>query len=380
MSARGPSALLLAVFLVATCPASATELGRVATTMAPGTWATVSTTNIAIISQYFAQFSGVSVPAYDSNVAAWNSKKRKMMVQTVTDAGLVARPSSPLFFYDDDTNTWSAGASPGSTGFHAYDAVAWDDANEVLYWRPGTYGQGIVNRYCVNNTPAWCAGRQGTWTTLPNATATGGCYQIGVGLTYHATMDGGSLLCYDSERGIIQFRESTGTWSGILPGSHVGANASTACAEYSPIKRLTVFGCGGGTGMRKIDDNKAVTRLQNAPVSLGLSGASSNHDMVAEPITGNFIVIESGNRMYELNPDGGGSWTLVDGNLTTAGKICAARINSCSNDFYGAANPTYGVIMYWKYTGPSSGELWVYKHPSSGSPLPPLAPSALNIQ
>ncbi len=367
-------------------PAAATPLGDLAASMKPGEWRQLTTNNIGIVSRYFADLGGVPTPAYDDNCMVWNTKKRRAMIATVTDPGSMPNPNSPLFTFDDATNAWTSSAGPGGTGLHCYDGLAWDDANEVMYWRPGLYGGGIVYRYCVNNnSPSWCVGRQG-WSLLPDATLTGGCYQVAVALTYHATMDGGSLLCYDGERGIIQFRESVGpngTWSTVIPGSHVsGTGPYHVCMEYSPIKRVSVFGCGGGAAFYKIDDNKVITQLQSFPVG-GLNlGGGNNHDLVADPATGTFINIggavdtSAANAMYELNPDGNGTWTLVDSNLTAAGKICQTKIVAaypCSLEFYGAANPTYGVLMFWKYTGTSSGEVWLYKHktPAFGAPAPP---------
>src|SRR5262245_47837921 len=43
--------------------------------------------------------------------------------------------------------------------------MAWDDVNEVMYIHE--FGTGRVFRYCVNNTPSWCTGKQGAWSALP---------------------------------------------------------------------------------------------------------------------------------------------------------------------------------------------------------------------
>ncbi len=391
--ARGAMGVVLGIFtavLVLTVaePAAATELGNLAASMKPGEWRQLATNNIAIVSQWW--FGGAPTPGYDDNCMVWNTKKRQAYIATSSHSGSDYR-SSPLWAFDDVTNTWSEIApSPNPTGgAHCYDSLAWDDEHEVLYWRPGIYGTGTIYRYCVNNTPSWCTGKQGIWSTLPDATATGGCYQVANALTYHATMDGGSLLCYDGQRGIVQFRESTGSWSGILPGSLVsGTGIYDVCMEYSPGKRVSVFGCGGGSSFYKIDDNKVITQLQSFPVGVLNLGNTNNHDLVVDPATGNFLNIggdvstTAGNALYELNPDGNGTWTLSDGDLTAPGKICNTKQQAgspCSYQFYAAANPTYGVIMYWKYTGTSSGEVWLYKHrtPAFGSPS---APTSLTVR
>jgi hypothetical protein len=371
--------LTFALLFLLACYQSAlaqTTLGKAAASLPVGQWTKITTNNIAVPSQAFANlFYQVSFPGYDGNVAAWNATKKQYYFVSTSDPQLVANGNTPLVIYDDATNNWTIGPTPGNPtgeGFHAYDHVAWDAANEVLYYRPGLYGGTKVYRYCVNNAPAWCVGKQGTWSLLPDPTAQGGCYQIAVALTYHATMDGGSLLCYDGERGIQQYRESTGAWSGILPGTLVsGTGAYDVCAEYNPISQVTVFGCGAsGLSMYKIDNNKTVTQIANAPSELNYG--VKNHDMVADPNSGDFIVVvgyaPSQGRLYRLNPSGSGAWTLLDNDLNTAGKICETyhdKSAGCSADFYGASVPTYGVIMYWKYLTPTTGEVWLYR-PSAG--------------
>jgi hypothetical protein len=368
--------------------AGATELGRISAAMAPGTWAQVTTpANNGIISEWFLSLGGSRdhSPAYDSNVAAWNTHTRQMMIVSASDPTGTANPSSPVFFYTDDANAWTSGAPAVGSGYHGYDGVAWDDANQVLYWRPGSYSSGTVGRYCVTNSPSYCAGKAGTWSLLPDPTPVG-CYQIGIGLTWHASMSGGRLVCYDADSGVVAlYREGDSAWT-RLPNTYPTPGSSNACAEYSPVRRVTVFGC-GGTNIWKMDDNQVVTKLASPPVPLVLSGTSGNHDMVAEPISGNFLVIAGtpGNpngAMYMLDPTGTGTWTTLDSNLGGAGKICNVQHSPamCSDDFYGAANPTYGVVMYWKWTDYSSSELWVYKHAASAPTPAPGSPSSLNVK
>jgi len=365
--------LIFVLFFFLVPSAQATELGDAAAALSPGQWTKITTANIAVPSGAFGTLTyQVATPGYDGNVAAWNSHKRQWMMESTSDPSRICNTNIPITIYDDAKNAWSTGAAPPGCGFHGYDGVAWDDANEVLYYRPGNYGTPNIYRYCVNNTPSWCSGKAGTWSTLPNAIATGGCYQIAVGITYHATMDGGSLLCYDGERGMVQFRESTGTWTGIIPGTFVGGvGPYNTCMEYSPAKQVSIFGCGGTGIVYKISDTKVVTQLTSAPSALNFGVV--NHDMIVEPVTGNFLVIigyaAAQGRLYLFNPDGAGTWTLLDNNLNTSGKICETYFDAsagCSGDFYGASVSTYGVAMYWKYKSPTDGEVWIYKYAASG--------------
>lgn len=352
--------------------AGATELGRVAATMPPGTWAQITTTNVGAISQLF-----TIGPGYDDSSMFWNSKTRKMLHMLTEHAAGSTCPNTcwrGLVTYDDETNTWTTGgASPPATkpNPHAYDHVTWDQANEVLYLKYGENPQAF--RYCVNNTPSWCAGKQGIWSALPNAPSQ--FAQIAQGLTYHATMDGGSLLLFSGDADgvnhgqLAQFQESTGTWVVIAGQGDQFTNGDYhVLAEYSPVKQVAIFG-GGQTSNRlwKIAADKTVTALTNAPTAINLG--VNNRSVVADPISGNFIVIfgiaPGQGQLWELNPDGAGTWTQLDASLTGAGEICNTFWDSgagCSGDLHGAAISTYGVIMYWKITGLSSGQVWLYRH------------------
>ncbi|MGH7301841.1 MAG: hypothetical protein ACRELZ_01025 [Candidatus Rokuibacteriota bacterium] len=383
-------AVLLSLAFTAV-PALATQLGQVASTMPARSWAKVTTINIGAVSQVFDAVLNTE-PGYDDN-QAWNSKKRRMMIQTASDPdrGGPWTQAFGLIQYDDDSNTWITGGPKPTTGrtVHAYDHVAWDDDNEVLYFRLANYGENRVMRYCVNNTPSWCAGKAGTWSQLP---ANLPCFcQVAGGLTYHSALNGGTLLYFNGDshgvnRGaLFAYRETTGTWTEITPPSGGYSNGDYHnLAEYSRVKQVAVYGGGNGSrNLWKISASGAVTQLAAAPFEISLGGG--NRSFVADPVSGNFILIggTSAGQLYELNPDGGGTWTLIQNGLNGSNGICNVHWTAgvdCSGDFYGASNSTYGVIMYWKFTGPSSGELWLYKHSPTGPQNTPTQPPNLSVR
>ncbi len=391
--------LVFLAALLAPVLAGATELGNVATTMAVGTWAQVGTINPTIINDWI-KTTDPNISrgwAYDDNVLHWNSKKRQLYFVTCTDPGTIAQLPSPLFGFTDDTNTWTQiGPRPSSTEtcYHGYDNLAWDDANEVLYFSRPYYYTGEVYRYCVNNTPSWCSGKAGTWSLIASAN---GRFPndpiLTVGLTYHAAYNGGTLLMYygsaygDGCGGLMGYSEMTQTWT-VIRGAGCTLPVPTTAglhvmAEYSAVKKVAIFGGGNGNAkVWKMDAAGTITQLASAPAPIMLG--ASNRSLVADPISGNFIVIGgatgSPNGMYELNPDVGGAWTLLDSDLTTSGKICAQKYDAslaCSADFFGASISTYGVIGYWKLVGPSSAEFWLYKHKA---PTPPTPPTSLTVK
>ncbi len=382
---------ILLLFLSAG-PAPATPLGDLAASMKPGEWRQLATNNVGAVSQLYTKN-----PGYDDN-QAWNSKKRKMVMEIVEHADGSTCPNTcprGLVTYDDDTNTWTTGGAqpPQQVIYHNYDHVAWDDTNEVLYYRYS--GTPNIYRYCFNNSPSWCSGRAGTWSQIPSpAPVMPNCCQIAGAITYHEAMDGGSLLFFNGDTygslsgGLVQYRESTQTWM-VLGGPFPDGDYHNI-AEYSPVKRVAIFGGGNGNGgpanhLWKVAADKTITPLQDAPFNIAFG--STTRSAVADPVTGNFLFIYGygahQGQLWELDPDGPGTWTLIDADLTTPGKICNtayASSDGCGNDFYAASVPTYGVIMYWKFTGPASGEVWLYKHSPSAASARPAAPSALTVR
>jgi len=378
------------VVLIATArPAAATELGSLAAAMAPGTWAQLTTKNVGAVSLLF-----TLGPGYDDSSMFWNSKKRVIGHMIVEHSAGSSCPNAcyrGLVTYDDETNTWTTGGPrpPQSVTYHNYDHVAFDDVNEVLYVRYSNSRQ--VHRYCYNNTPAWCAGRQNTWSPLPLAPT--GFTQIAGAITYHSTMDGGSLLFFTGDAfgvnhgALAQFRESTGTWTVIGGAGQAFTNGDYHnLAEYSPVKQVAIFGGGNGSNrLWKITANKTITPLTNAPFSITLG--AGNRSAIADPVSGNFIFIfgigPGQGQLWELNPDGAGTWTRLDASLTGAGEICEDFFDTgagCSGDLHGAAIPTYGVIMYWQITGSTAGRVWLYKHAPSQPLSPPAAPTSLTAK
>jgi hypothetical protein len=374
-------------------------LSDLAASMQPGTWAQLTGTNAGLLSTQWPTGYG---HGFDDGNMAWNSKKR-MLLHTSADHGphvdCSRFPNPPgicfkaLMTYTDATNTWAVGGAipPQVVGWHGYDNVAWDDVNEVMYIHE--FASGRFFRYCVNNTPSWCSGKQDTWSLVGSSpTSLLPCCSIGA-ISYHPTMDGGSLLFFNGDSygsghgALLQYRESTNTWTVLAGAGRYFTNGDYSnVIEHSPLKRVTIFGggsgniaCGPGSGCRKlwkIDDGKNITALTDAPFDISF-GATSTRTALADPVTGDFIFVygESNDgvsttkaELWKLNPDGNGTWTRLDSDLRAAGKPCSsAFIKPCPNDFFGTAVSTYGVLLFWKLTGNTTAEVWLYK-PGGSAP------------
>jgi hypothetical protein len=391
------AALLLLALAV---PVAATPLGQLAASMNPGEWRRLTGTvnHQAVISLFSA------TPGYcDSQ--AWNSRKRQFVMQSAEHVG-ASSGSWPkvLVTYDDETNTWStAHPSPGQfVTFHCYDHVAWDDANEVLYFRG--YSSNQIRRYCFNATPSWCASQgANSWALLPlpnvgTCRGSSAC-QVAGAIAYAPWMDGGSLLYLDSDHygvggaSLRRFRESTGTWDELAgPGPALplsdgsGAGSYHNVLECSDVRQVCIFG--GGNGSRKlfrINASKTITQITSAPRNINLGTTSRN--MVADPVSGNFIWlfgIGSGGagELWELNPTGSGTWSQLDADLRQSGEPCqsvADTSSGCTTDMVAASVSTYGILLFWKFNYTAS-EVWIYKHAPAPPPTQPAPPSDLAVR
>ena len=99
---------------------------------------------------------------------------------------------------------------------------------------------------------------------------------------------------------------------------------------------------------------------------------------MADPVTGDFIFIfgfgspTTNAELWKLNPDGAGTWTMLDGNLMAANKPCnTILVHPCPNDLFGTPISTYGALLFWKDTGATTADVWLYKVSASSPPPPP---------
>ncbi len=389
--------------------AHASALSTTAAALAPGQWALVPGTNAGLLSTRWA----AGTHGYDDGNMGWDSTRRKIIHTSAEHGpynqsgficgywptpGIDAWPDpggtcyKPLMFFDDATDTWSISAYGSANhtelqGGHGYDNVAWDDTHQVLYIHE--YNDIHFRRYCVSNTtPAWCVGKGGTWSNLPNLAN----FQTIGAIAYHATLNGGVLLAYGGDRGgssgcgaLFAFSETTGLWTTQDAGTLCKFNTGdyNNLLEYSPVKQVAIFGGGGGNQdsahakrLWKIDSSGVITAMPPSPWPINFA-ETDTRTALADPVSGDFIFIfghssdfgvsTASVELWRLNPTGSGTWTLIDNNLKAVGKPCNTDLERpCPNDLFGTAISTYGVLLYWKITGASTAEVWMYKVTASG--------------
>src|SRR5262245_43298156 len=190
---------------------------------------------------------------------------------------------------------------------------------------------------------------------------------------------------------MLKYTIASNTWSRVAGNNKNGVPGPGAACDLGPVlegspmmrhslvKKVTIFGGGGEDGIGrvwKITDAGVITPLTRP--SFYIDTGCDNRSVTADPVTGNFLWIRGGGvpancanapggngQLWELNPDGAGTWTLIDADLGASGKICNQKRSgnsACSNNFVGTSISTYGVTMFYKDVSPTAAEVWVYKH------------------
>jgi hypothetical protein len=124
--------------------------------------------------------------------------------------------------------------------------------------------------------------------------------------------------------------------------------------EYSAIKNVAVYGGGNAapTKLWRMSADGSVLAMPNVPAGkrVGIQGGL----LVAEPVTGNFLVL-SARELWELNPDGAGTWTQLASPPAGVGDpgFPTAVISSAISD--------YGVVAYITQPSRTGGTFYLYK-------------------
>ena len=130
---------------------------------------------------------------------------------------------------------------------------------------------------------------------------------------------------------------------------------------YSAVKNVAVYGGGHANEKRvwKLSSNGTATELTNAPN--GILVGIHKGVLVEDPVSGNFLVLSGGN-IFQLNPDGAGTWTLQTGSRVPPSGVGIPAGAGSSKSVIGVPLPDHGVIAFIRQTNAGNGAFWLYKH------------------
>lgn len=354
------------VFRVEIVAASSSAMAARAASMSVGTWAELTATSINVLgsvgSAYPGGTPGVGGNAIPfSNKAAWDPVRKAIRYCGSDHHG--GDPAYGLFEmqYLDSTNTWSivGMATTSNQPFHGYDHVAVRPDTGDFYTHVPTGGS-FPERVWKRLPPG------GSWSSISGPSvyqqaSAGVCWWTG---TLSGSGSMGALVVWLLGLGDLMIYDPVlNSWQDVHV-SVVGDNLYHGVCVYSPVYNCAIFGGGNSTprGLWRLNSNRTVTQLSNAPLDFGIQRAN----VVCDPVSGKFLFFGGGS-FYEMVPTGSGTFTAL-----TGGRIPpAAGLHGVSNPAGGAGGPDaliscpipdYGVIAYMSASGASYANMFLYKH------------------
>jgi len=317
--------------------AEGSALSDAAAGLQPGQWTVVNTQNFnkALLDDG----AGYHVFYYTEDLT-WDPVSRQLLF-----VGGGHGTDAEFLRYSESTNTWSRTKPSGnfwhSSFSHAYDHDAIIPSLGKFFFRQPAYDPSDhIEIYDIAS---------GSWSRSAAMPYRPGCCG---GLEYFPELNG--LVLANGDSGLLFYDPTANRWSEIS-SAHWGDYHNFA--EYSPVHKTMVFGGGESSGtnaMIRLNANRSITRLQNAPGHLG-----QTHSIVTtDPVSGNHLVFFD-NGWYEFNP-AADTWKRMSGSPAFGG-VWGTVATPIS---------TYGVVAFAKYNGDSS-KVYLYRHSAGGGTTPP---------
>ena len=345
------------------CPIGSSALDTLAASMSPGTWAQLSASALNVLGTLGSNggVGGNMIPY--SNQAVWDP-----ITKAIRYCGNDHHGGTPGYTvmevqYLAASNTWSIVTNqiPGITPSHGYGHIAIRPDTGELYVRQYAGGSGPETIFRKPLGGSWAGNL--TSPTIYRQVAIGTGWWTGA-LSGSQAM--GAYLMWCQGFGVIQIYDpGLDRWQQIDHPDPGGDGLYHGVLDYSPVKNVAVFG-GGNAWPRKLwrlNSDRTVTALPDAPIDVGVQRANLNHD----PVTGNFLIWGGGTRqLWELNPTTG-VYTKLSGSRQPP----AAGPSGVSDPAGGAggpdaliscALPEQGVVAYMSASGASYANMFLYKH------------------
>lgn len=341
------------IFAPARVGAASTPLAQVAQAMSVGTWQEMDGENVPVDIATFLNVGGSTntILPY-CNKAQWNP-----VLKCIDIIGADHNQSGGPWHvrYMEASNTFVQGpvAQPGFAG-HGFDHYGVNPTTGDLYWKD--YAGGALSRLTAAGS---------SWTQASTSFPSG----ISGNITYGCDWWSGSFdgvgaqgafalwSCYSNN--LYMYDPVAADWRATITGPTIG-NSYHGLLNYSSVKNVAIFGGMNVDSDRvfRLNSDATWTELTASPLSWGITRGQ----MVADPVSGNFLLLQSGG-FYELDPAGSGAWTELTGS-----RAKPATVNTNTLGGSGApsialvALPEHGVIAALSPSGGSTARMHLYKH------------------
>ncbi len=346
-----------------TVVAGGTDLGALASSMTAGSWAQLRASGLGVLGTIGSEGGvGGNLIAY-SNQAVWDPIANAIRYCGNDHHGGLAGFTVMEVQYLAATNLWSIVVDqiPGINFSHGYGHIAIRPDNGELYVRQYALGSGAEG--------VWRKSRGGSWSQ--NLTGPSVYRQVGIGTSWWSgaltgSGSSGAYIVWEQGLGhLLIYDPAANSWQDIQVPVPAGDGLYHGVCDYSPAKNCAVFGGGNSTprNLWRLNSNRTVTALPNAPINVGIQHGNLMHD----PVSGNFLIWGGGSReFWELNPS-----TAAYTKLSGSRQPPAAGQNGVSDPAGGTggpdaliscALPEHGVIAYMSASGASYANMLLYKH------------------
>lgn len=286
------------------------------------------------------------------NKAQWNPVLKCVDI-IGADHNQAGGPLHARYLGESNSFVYGPVRQPGFAG-HGFDHYAVNPATGDLYWKD--YGGGALSRLSPTGS-SWSR----IATTFPagvSGNITYGCDWWSGPFSGVGSQGAFALWsCYSNN--LYLYDPLAAAWRPTIAGPQVG-NSYHGQLNYSRVKNVAVFGGMnvGSDRVFRLNADASWVELRPAPVSWGITRGQ----MVADPVSGNFLLLQR-NGFFELNPDGGGTWTALTGS-----RAKPSAVNTNNLDGNGAPGialvtlPEHRVIAAISPGAGSTARMHLYKH------------------
>jgi len=340
-----------------------TELGNLARSMKPGTWAQLNPTNQDAVLGV-GNVSGTMINFCNS--MPWNPFSKVIEIVGMDHNWGMQRHVR----YDEASNSFVvvvADDGLGSQVQHGFDHNGVNPFTGDLYHRFFRLNTGFIRSFKK-------ALGSSTFAELPMVAAASGAEQVAIGATWWSgafagggaqgswmIFNSGNAVNSGTDGQIVAFNPLTDTWffnKDAMAPFYGSGETYHSLMEYSASKNVAVYGGGNAAPNRlwRLNSDGSFIAMQDVPP--GKSVGIQRGLLVNDPVSGNFLLLSAG-QLWELNPDGSGTWTQQIGSRVPPG---AVGVPDNLDAVIASSIPDYGVVAFITQPGHANGSFFLYKH------------------